>query len=64
MSQEKSAQLQYLVGVDALGRSFGPAAVSPGKTVGMFFWLWIGQPYASGVYDAGELRVRRGLAVA
>ena len=55
MSQEKSAQLQYLVGVDALGRSFGPAAVSPGKTVGMFFWLWIGQPYASGVYDAGEL---------
>ena len=39
MSQEKSAQLQYLVGVDALGRSFGPAAVSPGKTVGMFFWF-------------------------
>ncbi len=55
MSQEKSAQLQYLVGVDALGRSFRPAAVSPGKTVGIFFWLWIGQPYASGVYDAGEL---------
>ena len=21
----------------------------------MFFWLWIGQPYATGAYDAGKI---------
>lgn len=55
MAAEKASQLQYLTGVDALGRVFGSAGTQTGKTVGMFFWLWIGQPYASGVYDAGEL---------
>lgn len=25
------------------------------KQVGLFFWLWIGQPYASGIYDATKI---------
>jgi len=41
------------VGIDQFGRSFGPiSGTKPQKQVGIFFWPWIGQPYASGIYDA------------
>ncbi|MGN7786355.1 hypothetical protein ACTJIJ_17615 [Niabella sp. 22666] len=42
-----------VVAVDQFGRSF--AAIEgyrPGKQVGIFYWPWIGQPYATGIYDA------------
>jgi hypothetical protein len=45
-----------LVGIDHFGRSFGTvSAFKKDRTVGMFFWLWIGQPYASGIYDATKI---------
>lgn len=48
--------LQNTVAVDQFGRTFGPFSVErTDKQVGLFFWLWIGQPYASGVYDATEI---------
>ena len=25
------------------------------KQVGLFFWLWIGQPFAGGIYDATRI---------
>lgn len=41
------------VGVDHFGRSFGTiSGYKPKKQVGIFYWPWIGQPYATGVYDA------------
>ena len=56
MESSKSRQLRLLTGVDAYGRAFEPAGpVRAGKRVGMFFWLWIGQPYATGVYDAERI---------
>lgn len=49
-------QNNFLVGVDKFGRSFEPiAGFRENKQVGIFFWLWIGQPYATGVYDATEI---------
>lgn len=48
--------LRRTVGIDQFGRAFTPfSGERPGKEVGMFFWLWMGQPYASGVYDATEI---------
>jgi len=48
--------LKNTVGIDQFGRSFKPYGEErPNKQVGMFFWLWIGQPYASGAYDATEI---------
>jgi len=45
-----------LVGVDKLGRSVMSVTTKDnGKQVGCFFWLWIGQPFASGVWDATEI---------
>lgn len=45
-----------LVGVDKFGRTFDTiAGFKEGKEVGLFFWLWIGQPFARGVYDATEI---------
>lgn len=45
-----------IVGIDQFGRTFDIVGDDrEGKDVGMFFWLWIGQPYASGVYDAEKI---------
>jgi hypothetical protein len=45
-----------IVGVDHFGRSFGTvSAFKKGRQVGMFYWPWIGQPYASGIYDATKI---------
>ena len=45
-----------LVGVDQFGRSFGTiTGFKKDRQVGMFFWPWIGQPYASGIYDATKI---------
>ena len=54
--EERAEQLQRLCGIDQYGRIV-PAASSfrSGKQVGMFFWLWIGQPTATGIYDATKL---------
>jgi hypothetical protein len=41
------------VGIDHFGRSFGTlGGYRAKKQVGIFYWPWIGQPYATGVYDA------------
>lgn len=45
-----------IVGVDHFGRSFGTVdAFKKDRTVGMFYWPWIGQPYARGIYDATKI---------
>lgn len=45
-----------LVGIDKLGRTVEAVKYQDnGKKVGCFFWLWIGQPYASGAWDATEI---------
>lgn len=45
-----------VVGVDHFGRSFSTiSAFKKDRQVGMFFWPWIGQPYASGIYDATKI---------
>lgn len=45
-----------VVGIDQFGRTFDIVGSDrEGKDVGMFFWLWIGQPAASGVYDAAKI---------
>lgn len=45
-----------MVGVDRYGRVFSTlAGERDNKQVGMFFWLWIGQPYASHVFDATKI---------
>lgn len=45
-----------IVGIDHFGRSFGTIdGYKKDHIVGMFFWAWIGQPYASGIYDATKI---------
>lgn len=45
-----------IVGVDQFGRSFTTiSGYKPKKQVGIFYWPWIGQPYASGIYDATKI---------
>lgn len=45
-----------LVGVDAFGRAFGPVdSLRSDRQVGLFYWPWIGQPHATGVYDATKI---------
>ena len=45
-----------LVGVDQFGRVFPTVSgYREGRTVGLFYWPWIGQPYASGIYDATKI---------
>lgn len=45
-----------VVAVDQFGRTFDSiASTKSSKKVGMFFWLWIGQPYSSGIYDATKI---------
>lgn len=49
-------QSYNVVGVDQFGRSFGTIdGYKADRTVGVFFWPWIGQPYATGVYDATKI---------
>ena len=45
-----------VVGIDHFGRTFSPITGNrANKKVGLFFWLWIGQPYASAIYDATKI---------
>ncbi|RYY54527.1 MAG: hypothetical protein EOO09_14000 [Chitinophagaceae bacterium] len=45
-----------IVGVDQFGRTIETVAgYKPKKQVGIFYWPWIGQPYATGVYDATKI---------
>lgn len=45
-----------IVGVDQFGRSFSTITGYKDKhLVGLFFWPWIGQPYATGIYDATKI---------
>ncbi len=45
-----------LVGVDHFGRSFDViSGLKTDRQVGIFYWPWIGQPYASGIYDASKI---------
>ena len=53
---EREEQLYFLTGMDQFNRSFSYLTdIREKKKVGMFFWLWIGQPYAAGAYDAGKI---------
>ena len=54
-----SSNQNSLVGIDKLGRKVEAVRYEDnGKQVGCFFWMWIGQPYASGVWDATEILKR------
>jgi hypothetical protein len=45
-----------MVGIDHFGRSFGTiSAFKKGRQVGLFYWPWIGQPYAPDIYDATKI---------
>lgn len=45
-----------LVGVDHFGRAFSTiCGFKDNRQVGIFYWPWIGQPYASGIYDATKI---------
>ena len=45
-----------IIGVDQFGRSFTSInSFKKGKQVGLFFWLWIGQPFARDIYDATKI---------
>lgn len=57
---EPAAKTKYnsfnVVGIDQFGRSFSTiSAFKKDRQVGMFYWPWIGQPYASGIYDATKI---------
>jgi hypothetical protein len=53
---EAIVSMNNIVGVDQFGRSFNVvSSLDSKKQVGLFFWLWIGQPYASGIYDATKI---------
>ncbi len=42
-----------VVAVDQFGRSFAAVeGYQTSKQVGIFYWPWIGHPYATGIYDA------------
>ncbi|RYY62554.1 MAG: hypothetical protein EOO05_02365 [Chitinophagaceae bacterium] len=45
-----------MVGVDQFGRTVSPiGGFKEKKQVGIFYWPWIGQPFASGAYDASKI---------
>src|ERR1035437_8393733 len=45
-----------IVAVDQFGRTFDAiSSYKPDKRVGLFFWLWIAQPYATGIYVATKI---------
>jgi len=52
----KSPDANNIVGVDQFDRSFKTlTSTKSNYLVGMFFWAWIGQPYATDVYDATKI---------
>ena len=45
---DTKVSMNNVVGVDQFGRSFSTiSGTNDKKQVGLFFWLWIGQPYAA-----------------
>ena len=45
-----------IVGIDQFGRTFDiTAGDKAGKQIGMFYFLWLGHPLFSGVYDATKI---------
>ncbi len=55
-AQEASYRGSKIVAVDQFGRAFDAvSSYKSNKQVGLFFWLWIGQPYATGIYDATRI---------
>ncbi len=48
--------INSLVATDALGRSFGEAAVTDSQNkVGLFYWVWHGAHTSSGIFNISEL---------
>ena len=48
-----------IVGVDQFGRSFSTiSGYRKDRQVGVFYWPWIGQPLATGIYDATKILSR------
>ncbi|WP_211316444.1 hypothetical protein U0035_00055 [Niabella yanshanensis] len=53
---ERVTNFNNVVGVDHFGRTFGSiSSMKTDKQVGLFFWLWIGQPHAGNIYDASKI---------
>ena len=63
--QESVLNCYDLVGVDQFGRSFTTvSSLRQDRQVGIFYWPWIGQPYATGIYDATKIAaLPNGLAI-
>lgn len=56
VTQEEGYNVNNIVGVDQFNRTFDIiSGEKEGKQVGMFYFLWLGQPFASGVYDATKI---------
>lgn len=50
-----------LVGIDQFDRTFDIVSGDrDGKQVGIFYWLWMGQPQANGIYDATKILKEHG----
>ncbi|MCF0172271.1 MAG: hypothetical protein HUJ91_00805, partial [Bacteroidales bacterium] len=55
-TETKTPDFYDLVGVDHFGRTFGTiSSLKKDRQVGIFYWPWIGQPYASDIYDATKI---------
>lgn len=55
-SSAKQTGADKIVGVDQFGRTVPTVgAFKPKKQVGIFYWPWIGHPYATGIYDATKI---------
>lgn len=53
---ERVTHFNNIVGVDHFGRTFQSiSSMKADKQVGLFFWLWIGQPHAGNIYDASKI---------
>jgi hypothetical protein len=53
---ERLNNFNNIVGVDHFGRIFeSVSSMKADKQVGLFFWLWIGQPHAGNIYDASKI---------
>lgn len=47
---------KHLTGIDQFGRVVQPVAgYRENRTVGMFYWFWMGQPMAKDIYDATKI---------
>lgn len=50
-----------IVGIDQFGRTFDiTVGDRENKEVGLFFWLWMGQPMANDIYDATKILAQHG----